>query len=127
MGGYTGLANSSYLLYPGIYYVNSKVKMTDITDGTANTLAFGETLAGNGQNRDFHLAWMGASGMPTAWGLPSSFATSGWYQFSSKHTSGIVLFAFGDGSVKGLMPSVSTATYRALSGRSDGFVLNQNY
>ena len=72
LGGYTGLANSSSLLYPGIYYVNSKTKLASITDGTSNTLAFGETLAGNGASRDFHLAWMGASGMPTAWGLPAS-------------------------------------------------------
>jgi len=104
-------------LSPGIYYVNSKVKLTDISDGTSNTLAFGETLGGNGLNRDYHLAWMGASGMPTAWGLPTSFTTSQWYQFSSKHTGGVILFAFADGSVKGLTPSVSKPTYYALSGR----------
>ncbi|MCI0705071.1 MAG: DUF1559 domain-containing protein [Planctomycetia bacterium] len=127
LGGYMGLANATYRLYPGIYYVNSKTKMTDIADGTANTLAFGETLAGNGANRDFHLSWMGASGMPTAWGLPTSFATSQWYQFSSKHTGGMILFAFGDGSVKALRPGITTATYRALSGRADGYVIAENF
>jgi len=127
LGGSTALANSTYLLYPGIYYPNSKVKLTDISDGTSNTLAFGETLAGNGQTRDYHLAWMGASGMPTAWGLPTSSNTSAWTQFSSKHTGGIILFAFGDGSVKGLSPSISTATYRALSGRAEGYVITTNY
>ncbi len=127
LGGYMGRADATYLLYPGIYYVNSKTRMSDIVDGTSNTLAFGETLAGNGARRDFHLSWMGASGMPTAWGLPRSFSTSAWYQFSSKHTGGLVLFAFGDGSVKALVPGITTATYRALSGCADGYVITQNY
>ena len=128
LGGYMGLANASYRLYPGIYYPNSKVKMTDITDGTSNTLAFGEVLGGfsNGQ-RQFHFSWMGASGMPVAWGLPSNFITSGWYQFSSKHTGGIIQFSFADGSVKGLSNSISTATYRAIAGMADGIVPNSNY
>jgi len=123
LGAYMGLANDSSRLYPGIYYVNSRVKMVDITDGTSNTLAFGETLAGNGKTRDYHLAWMGASGMPTAWGLPTGPDTAGWYQFSSKHTGGLVLFAYGDGSVRALRPGISNATYRALSGRGDGYVV----
>jgi len=126
LGGYMGSANASFLLYPGIYYVNSRVRITEITDGTSNTLAFGESLGGNGANRDYHMTWMGASGMPTAWGLPASSSVSQWYQFSSKHAGGIIMFAFGDGSVKSLSPSISVATYRALSGRADGAVLG-NY
>jgi prepilin-type N-terminal cleavage/methylation domain-containing protein len=126
LGGYMGLANDSFRLYPGLYYVNSKVKLTDIPDGTSNTLAFGESLGGNGINRNFHIAWYGASGMPTAWGLQDS-AGANWYHFSSKHTGGIVLFAFGDGSVKGLRKGISTATYRHLSGRADGYVISDNF
>jgi prepilin-type N-terminal cleavage/methylation domain-containing protein/prepilin-type processing-associated H-X9-DG protein len=127
LGAYTGYANQTYYLYPGIYYPNSVVKITDISDGTSNTLAFGETLAGNGANRDFHLSWMGGSGMPVAWGLPTSFKTSAWYQFSSTHTGGLVNFAFGDGSVKPLNPSISSYTFRALGGRADGDVITSGY
>jgi len=126
-GAYMGQANDTYRNFPGIYYVNSTTKITDIMDGTSNTLAFGETLAGNGTTRDFHLSWMGASGMPTAWNLPTSSSTSQWYQFSSKHTGGLVLFAFGDGSVKAIRPTISTATYHALAGRADGYTINENF
>ncbi|MBP3959099.1 DUF1559 domain-containing protein [Gemmata sp. G18] len=125
LGGYMGLANDSYRLYPGIYYVNSKTKLTDISDGTSNTLAFGETLGGNGITRDFHMAWFGASGMPVAWGLQDA-SSSQWYTFSSRHTGGIVLFSFGDGSVRGLRKGISTAAYRAIAGRADGYVLTEN-
>jgi prepilin-type N-terminal cleavage/methylation domain-containing protein len=120
LGSYTGLANPTYLLYPGLYYPNSKVKITDISDGTSNTLAFGESLGGNNQPRDFHISWMGASGMPVAWGLPTSPANAAWYKYSSKHT-GLILFAFGDGSVRAISPGISTATYRAIAGRYDGY------
>lgn len=122
LGSYTGLANSTYYLYPGIYYPNSKVKMTDIPDGTSNTLAFGEAIGGNANPRNFHMAWMGASGMPTAYGLKANPNDANWYRFSSKHTGGIVQFSFGDGSVRGITPSISTKTYRIISGRADGLV-----
>jgi prepilin-type N-terminal cleavage/methylation domain-containing protein len=130
LGGYMGLANAQYQLYPGIYYPNSKVRLTDITDGTSNTLAFGEVLGGydgtTGQ-RQTHASWMGASGMPVAWGLPSNAKASRWYMFSSNHTGGIIQFAFGDGSVKGLRSSITTATLRALAGRAEGNVINGDY
>lgn len=122
LGGYMGLANPSYRLYPGIYYVNSKTKLTDISDGTSNTMAFGETLAGNGISLDFHMAWMGGSGMPVAWGL-KDFSTSQWYTYSSRHT-GIINFAMGDGSVRPVRIGISTATLRAAAGRSDGYVFD---
>ncbi len=130
LGGYMGLANDQYRLYPGIYYPNSKTKLTDMADGTSNTLAFGEVIGGYNPTsgaRETHASWAGASGMPVAWGLPTSAKASRWYQFSSNHSGGIIMFAFGDGSVKGLRNSISTATYRALAGRSDGYVINSDY
>jgi len=124
LGDYTGLANDSYLLFPGIYYVNSKTKLTSITDGTSNTLAFGETLGGNGKSRDFGLAWFGAGSMPVAWGLQGP-ETSQWYTFSSRHTS-VVQFAMGDGSIRSLQIGISARTYRLLAGASDGYAIDGN-
>ena len=130
LGEYTGRANTTFYLYPGIYYRNSKTKLTSITDGTSNTLAFGETIGSvaiPNSSSKFHHSWMGASGMPVAYGLPSGFTTANWYQFSSKHTGGIVQFSFGDGSVRGLRPSISALTYRGLAGIADGLVINGDY
>jgi prepilin-type processing-associated H-X9-DG protein len=122
LGGNMLLANPTYRLFPGIYYVNSKTKLTDIPDGTSNTMAFGETLGGNGVSRDFHTAWFGSSGLPVAWGL-QDFTTSRWYTFSSRH-GGVINFAMGDGSVRPIRVSISTATLRAAAGRADGYVFS---
>jgi len=114
--------------YPGIYYSGSKTKFTDITDGTSNTIAFGECLGGaeTGQ-RDFALTWMGAGSLPPYWGLPTP---AQWYTYGSKHT-GIVQFGWADGSVrsvrKGLGTTAGSADWYVLQragGRNDGEVLD---
>jgi prepilin-type N-terminal cleavage/methylation domain-containing protein len=120
LGAFTGLANDSFLLYPGIYYPASKTKFGDVSDGLSNTLAFGETLGGNGRTRDWGLAWFGAGSMPVAWGL-QSWENSQWYTFSSKHTGGMIQFAMGDGSVRGLRVGISARTLRIIAGRADGY------
>jgi prepilin-type N-terminal cleavage/methylation domain-containing protein len=113
----------------GPYYVNSKTKMTDIADGTSNTIAFGETLGGTNSPRDFRLAWFGAGSMPTAYGLPT---TPQWYSFGSRH-NGIVQFGFCDGSVHGIRtgitgsrtaPTPAWTAWVSASGKSDGLVID---
>jgi len=127
--GYLGddTSSATSVKYKGIYFANSRTKMTDIQDGTSNTIAFGETLGGSGgSSRDFRLTWMGAGAMPTAWGLPTT-STAAWTQFSSRHT-GIVQFGFGDGSVRGFRQGATTGTayntYIAASGMADGVVVD---
>jgi len=122
--------------FKGIYYRNSKTKFADVTDGQSNTIAFGESLAGNGglsgTQRDFALTWFGAGCMPTAWGLGYPTGPGGniqglsydgtypgWFQFSSKHTA-VVNFAFNDGSVRGISKSASYWPFINASGMSDG-------
>jgi len=114
--------------YTGIYYRSSQTRIGETTDGTSNTIAFGESMCGNGgigAQRDFALTWMGAGAMPSAWGIPNQTAQNpaGWYQFSSNHTA-IVVFAFADGSVRPISKATSYWPFVYASGMQDGQVYN---
>lgn len=117
VAGYLG--NVPGYPYPGAYAVNTKTKMTDITDGTSNTLAFGET----GVGPDFFDNWFSAN-LPTAWGLT---ATPAWYQYGSKHNAGqTVNFVLCDGSVRGFSVGTTSAIFQYAAGMNDGAVFAFN-
>jgi prepilin-type N-terminal cleavage/methylation domain-containing protein/prepilin-type processing-associated H-X9-DG protein len=111
----------------GPYTQNSKTTLQSISDGTSNTIGFGETLAGTSVARNYRLTWFGAGSMPTAWGLPTS-ATSDWVNFSSNHAGGIVQFVYCDGSVRGIRNGLTSgAGYNMFiyaSGMRDGQVVD---
>jgi prepilin-type N-terminal cleavage/methylation domain-containing protein/prepilin-type processing-associated H-X9-DG protein len=140
--------NSQWAPYVGIYTMNSKTAIADIRDGTSNTLAFGETVTGfhNNGDRDFEVAWLGAGWQGTKSGLapiyvynnpdqgpngtntgPANGSTGGndytWRQFSSKH-SGLVNFAFADGSVRPIFKTADFDTFIKISGMKDGAIAN---
>src|SRR5262249_20327498 len=115
MGGY--YAPSIYPQYKGTFYYNSATKVTGITDGSSNTIIFGEVFGGWN-------AWGGSGGIPdgvmtyswvcgfnySGFGTPTAnpsltSSDSAWAYFSSRHTS-IVNFLWGDGSVRALNPSI---------------------
>jgi len=85
-----------------------------ITDGSSNTLMVGEVcgqtdpglLASAGTKRIADYSWAGGGAMYTRRGLAQGIDAE-YIQFSSNHT-GIVQFAFGDGSVRGLRTSNTT-------------------
>jgi len=134
-GGYpqgvqaAGAVNANGVPYTslvGPYYTNSKTRIVAITDGTSNTIGFGETLGDGGNNnpRSFRLSWMGAGYAHTAYGLPA--VQAGWWSFGSRHT-GIVNFAFCDGSVRSIATGIasgSTTPFSYAGGAADGQVFD---
>jgi hypothetical protein len=130
---------SNYRPYAGIFTNRSKVKITAMTDGTSNTLMFGEGMGGAVPGpRDFQWSWMGTGAMATFQGLRpcttsppnagNNATECSWASFSSRHT-GLVLFCFGDGSVRGIKSGTSYQrdppgsgwwAFQAVAGMSDG-------
>ncbi|MCE0498542.1 MAG: DUF1559 domain-containing protein [Methylacidiphilales bacterium] len=130
MGGYT----TGVLFidnFWGPMYANSQISLVAITDGTSNTIGYGETLGGPilGQ-RPYAWTWMGSGGFPTLWGLPQQ---PNWWSYGSCHP-GVSMFAFCDGTVRPLAAIASDDTvnlnfslpynswnyYQALCGCIDG-------
>jgi prepilin-type N-terminal cleavage/methylation domain-containing protein len=129
LGNVSASGDSFYGQWCGPFYMGSAVSLVNITDGTSNTLAYGEALGGTNQGtRDFNLAGMGAGALPTAWDLINPCQ---WYSYGSNHT-GVTQFAFCDGSVHALIkigpntPWFSTQWYAfmAASGAQDGYVVD---
>jgi prepilin-type N-terminal cleavage/methylation domain-containing protein/prepilin-type processing-associated H-X9-DG protein len=133
-------ATEGWSRWEGVFTNRSQNTMASITaaDGTANVVMFGEhigqrpELASDPTNNNFVVvyAWVGAGSFPSAWGIPEADRTNGqnWYHFSSKHT-GIVNFAYCDGSVRALRKHVQPTgsasdtnpyPYRALTAFKDG-------
>jgi prepilin-type N-terminal cleavage/methylation domain-containing protein len=132
--------------YEGIMGNRTKLTLNTIPDGASNTLMFGEGRGGRGNGSlNFAWSWMGVGGVPTFRGLagkdtpPADGAAPASFQhvrFSSLHT-GLVNFAMGDGSIRGVRIGATNDTtdasrnnlqsdwsiYQAMAGRADG----QNY
>jgi len=96
-----------YAQFVGIFTNRSKLTLgqVTVTDGTANTLAFGELLGGRttGGARDFFWAWVGTCNMMTGAGLARGnidhpYRGAQWYNMSSRHAAG-VQFCFADGHI----------------------------
>lgn len=103
---------------------HQRVTLGSITDGTSNTLMFGEATGGPKKgDRPFVFAWMGSNNMPTAWGIaPTGW---NWWTYSAKHP-GIINYALADGSVRPVNTSFQTRMLRTFAGKSDAEVLVEN-
>jgi prepilin-type N-terminal cleavage/methylation domain-containing protein/prepilin-type processing-associated H-X9-DG protein len=135
MGGYyaPSLARQWYPQWDGfvgLFTYNSSNSLAKVSDGTSNTIAFGEYVGGP-------LTWGGGGGIPdgkdgAAWvagyqysgfGPPSSIGSkdpNGVYYFGSDHTGNIANFAFADGTVRSIYPSIDFFTWLCLTGYQDG-------
>jgi len=136
----------------GIFYIDSRVRLTDIKDGASNTLLFGERYHRDPQYDLQHsLFWPGSRSM-AQWGMWAYVANQGSvgnvtlstpvpinYQmgpggdfvavenracaFGSGHTPRGANFAFADGCVRFLSDSMPLLTLQALSTRAGGEVV----
>lgn len=120
----------------GVMYQNSRIRMTDITDGTSNTLAVGECKYDVTEGK-IACIWVGMTGMlnggirisDVMWWVDSTTAQvngSVPQAFSSRHHGG-AYFAFCDGSVRFFRNATDPATICWLAGRNDGVVVNANF
>jgi prepilin-type N-terminal cleavage/methylation domain-containing protein/prepilin-type processing-associated H-X9-DG protein len=133
MGGYPYFSSNTG--YAGIFTYQSKTRLTDITDGTSNTIAFSEYSAGHvvglgtGLDGDCTGAWE-ITNMYSYWAPTdpqTALANNIYYAFGSRHSAGIFNAAFGDGSVRSLNTSLNFSVWVALSGMSDGVVISGDF
>jgi len=99
----TSAIQSYYSQHEGVFVDEVANSVTKITDGSSNTIYFGEYLGGftgtgNSGARNKAFSWAGSDGFPSYWSIQTP---NNWNTFQSNHTS-ICNFAFGDGSVRGL-------------------------
>jgi len=114
-------------------FVNRRIHgFRHITDGTANTLMFGENQGGLAgfprfgiENPYTGVQWFGAEGWPVMHGL-SSGRDARIDQFNSTHP-GIVHFAFADASVTAIGEDIEQETLERLAGMADGQIISGDF
>lgn len=116
---YVGSAGRRGAVIPrlkGAFTNRRQTKLGEITDGTSNTVLFGETQAG--QDRVY--IWLSAGPISSAFGFGDRFSRWGSY-----HAGGVITFVYGDGSVRTITPNIDLTLFRNLTIIADGEVLEE--
>ena len=126
----------------GVCLWRSTLQLRDVTDGTSNTIMFGEKY----MNPDFLEGWEPGDDWSLYTGFQGDIARSTWYDptsgmgwfmlpdtqgldsrgsFGSAH-AGVVNFSLCDGSVRSLSFEIEPLTYRYLGNRTDGQTIDKS-
>jgi prepilin-type N-terminal cleavage/methylation domain-containing protein len=125
-----GYTNSPTDTYRGYYTNRSKNKIENASDGSSNTIAFGEVTTNPasiwGGSPYVTWTWMASPPVATGWGgILATPGTDFFYRFSSMH-SGVVMFGMGDGSVRPLKKPTVWPNIVYAAGISDGVVYDNS-
>ncbi|MEM7475585.1 MAG: DUF1559 domain-containing protein [Planctomycetota bacterium] len=125
VAGGMGKTESSWETWLGIFHNRSKTTFGQITDGSSNTLMFGEVTGlwrddSKPTGRLWSFTWNNGP-LPTAWRLGGADPND-WKKFNSIHSGKIVNFAMADGAVRSLTPTMDRTIYLYLSAMRDGNV-----
>jgi prepilin-type N-terminal cleavage/methylation domain-containing protein len=119
----------------GVFGVRSKTRSGQISDGTSNTLMFGEAPGSYGpavpdesspttlySGLTYGNAWAGWGTLPTAIGLNVESENKRGYTYNTKwsyygslHTGDIVQFCFADGSLHALSKSIDDLAFQSMA------------
>jgi hypothetical protein len=109
--------------FEGVFTTRSKTRFSNISDGSSNTLMYGEVMGGKPEGSTPHASftWMGCGLLPAFPGLSENGAPRRlWSSFNSEHPTGMVQFCLADGAVRGISPNIDYGAYIVLSGMHDG-------
>ncbi|MDY3557545.1 DUF1559 domain-containing protein [Gemmata sp. JC673] len=129
------LGSAGYLNSPtdntrGYFTNRSKNKIEGASDGSSNTIMFGEVTSnpaqawGGAPSPQLAWTWMSSPPIASGWGAVLSVPqTDYFYRFSSMH-SGVVMYAFGDGSIRSLRKPTTFSPFVWTTGMSEGQIVD---
>ncbi|QDU54142.1 DUF1559 domain-containing protein [Aeoliella mucimassa] len=141
--GELGPGYEAYDAYRGVFGYRTKVALSRVTDGTSNTIMFGESPGSMGEGLDYgdgpqgglvvSTAWIGGATMTTYYGMytgqedteTTDYDTHYAY-LGSVHTGDTVLFSLVDGSVKSLTRDVDYTVLDAYASMAYGETINED-